>query len=219
MYLCLYSNLSLQQHTNKFYLFIVINLQQDQNITEEDLLSKLQHLNHKDFELIYDKYADRLFYYILSKTGDQKQSEDILQDVFIEFWNKKNKVEQSVYGFLFHITKCMILNHYRSKRVREEYIMHLSTYLQDINSVTPQKYVEAKEIMAQIEKLVSQFPLQCRKVFVMSRFKHMSNAEIAEELQISKRTVENYITKSLSFLRKNNISIYILFSIFLENGE
>lgn len=192
---------------------------QVQNITDEDLFFKLQQYDNGVFEEIYDQYAAKLFHYIFTKTGDKKQSEDILQEVFIEFWSKKEQIQQSIYGFLFHITKCMVLNYFRSQRVRDAYILHFSTFMQDINAITPQKYVEAKEIMEQIEKLVEKLPLQCRKVFVMSRFEHKSNDDIAEELQISKRTIENYITKSLAFLREHNISIYLIVSLFLDKGR
>lgn len=173
-------------------------------------------IDEKVFGEIYDAYSDQLFYYIYAKIGDEKQSEDILQDVFVEFWNKRLEVKHSVYGFLFQITKYHILNHFRSIKVRQRYIIHLSTYLQEINTITPHKYVEAKEIMDQIEKLVQQLPPQCRKVFVLSRFEHKSNDEISQLLKISKRTVENYITKSLAFIRDHNISIYLIVTIFMD---
>lgn len=186
---------------------------------EEDLLLALRNNTIKGFERAYDEYSEKLQYYIYSKIGDKKHSEDILQDVFLEFWNKIDQVDTSIYGFIFHITKCQILNYFRSERVRDKYIIHLSNFLNDINAITPHKYVEAKEIMLEIEKLVSQLPPQCRKVFILSRFDHKSNEQIAEELNISKRTVENYITKGLAFIRKNNISIYLILSLFLNKDK
>ncbi|MBL1409471.1 RNA polymerase sigma-70 factor [Sphingobacterium faecale] len=183
---------------------------------EQDLLLTLRRDTVKAFEQAYDAYSEKLLYYIYTKTGDKKRSEDILQEVFIDFWNKLDCIESSVYGYLFNSTKYQILNHYRSEKVKEKYLIHLSNFLQDINSITPQKYLEAKEIMEQIEALVAQLPPQCRKVFTMSRFEHKSNDEIAEELQISKRTVENYITKSLAFIRDHNISIYLVISYLID---
>lgn len=186
---------------------------------ERDLLSALRGNPTRGFERAYDEYAEKLLYYIYSKIGDKKHSEDILQDVFTDFWKKIDQVDTSIYGFLFHITKYQILNYFRSERVRNKYILHLSSFLHDINLITPHKYVEAKEIMEQIERLVDQMPPQCRKVFIMSRFEHKSNEQIAEELQISKRTVENYITKGLAFIRENNISIYLILSLLLDKNK
>ncbi|MDR2282127.1 MAG: RNA polymerase sigma-70 factor [Sphingobacterium sp.] len=183
---------------------------------ERDLLLMLRQNTSKAFEQAYDAYSEKLLYYIHSKIGDKKRSEDILQEVFIDFWNKIDCVDTSIYGYLFNSTKYQILNHYRSEKVKEKYLIHLSNFLQHINSISPQKYLEAKEIMAQIETLVAQLPPQCRKVFAMSRFEHKSNDEIAEELQISKRTVENYITKSLAFIREHNISIYLVISFLID---
>lgn len=186
---------------------------------EGDLLSALQKNPTRGFERAYEEYGEKLLYYIYSKVGNKKHSEDILQDVFTDFWNKIDQVNNSIYGFLFHITKYHVLNYFRSERVRNKYIIHLSNFLDDINLITPQKYMEAKEIMEQIEKLVAQLPPQCRKVFIMSRFDHKSNEQIAEEILLSKRTVENYITKALAFIRENNISIYLIILFFLDKDQ
>lgn len=183
---------------------------------ERDLLLTLRQNTSKAFEQAYDAYSDKLLYYIHSKIGDKKRSEDILQEVFVDFWNKIDLIDSSIYGYLFNSTKYQVLNHYRSERIKEKYLIHLSNFLQDINSITPHKYLEAKEIMEQIEALVAQLPPQCRKVFAMSRFECKSNDEIAEALQISKRTVENYITKSLAFIREHNISIYLIISYLID---
>lgn len=183
---------------------------------EQDLLLMLRQNTSKAFEQAYDAYSEKLLYYIHSKIGDKKRSEDILHEVFIDFWNKIDRIDTSVYGYLFNSTKYQILNYYRSEKVKEKYLIHLSSFLQNINTISPQKYLEAKEIMEQIEALVAQLPPQCRKVFAMSRFEYKSNDEIAEELQISKRTVENYITKSLAFIREHNIIIYFILSYLID---
>lgn len=186
---------------------------------EKNWLSVLRSNPKIGFEKAYAEYGEKLLYYIYSKTGDKRHSEDMLQDVFVEFWNKIDQVDTTVYGFIFQITKYQIFNYFRSKQIRNKYILHFSNFLSEINSVTPQKYLEAKEIMEQIEQIVEQMPPQCRKVFIMSRFEYKTNEQIAQDLQISKRTVENYITKALAFIRENNISIYLILCIFLDKEK
>lgn len=184
--------------------------------TDRELILRLSQGDDTVISDVYDAYADQLFYYLFSKTGDKDQSEDLLQDVFVEFWNKRLEVERSIYGFLFHISKCLVLNYFRSVKVREKYLIHFSSYLQDVNTITPETSIEVEEMIRQIESLVSKLPHQCRKVFIMSRFEHKSNDEIAAQLKISKRTVENYITKSLAFIREHNITIYLILVHFIN---
>lgn len=168
------------------------------------------------FKIVYNKYADDLFTYIYSKVGSDKIAEDILQEVFIDFWEKRSEIKISVYGFLLQMCKYKIFNHYRSERVRGEYILHLSNFLTEINELTPYKYVEAKDILHHIESLIENLPPKCRKVFYMNRFEHKSISEIAEELNISKRTVENYITTSLAYIKNQNISLYLIIIFYLN---
>lgn len=176
---------------------------------EKQTLEVLEHNPNLAFTLIYDKYSKDLLHFVLSKVGDKKVSEDILQNVFSDFWSNKHKINKSIYGYLINSLKYQIFNYFRSEKVKAKYLIHLSVYLDEINKITPHKFLEAKEVMEHIEKLMEQLPKQCRRIFVMSRFEHKSNEEIALELNISKRTVENYITQALAFIRKKNISAYI----------
>ncbi|MCA5006240.1 RNA polymerase sigma-70 factor [Sphingobacterium bovistauri] len=169
----------------------------------------------KVFEQLYEKYARPMFNYIFSKVGDKKIAEDLLQDVFIEFWEKRLEVQTSAYGFILQIAKYKIFNHYRSERVRDKYIMHLGNFLTEINELTPHKYLEAKELMLQIEALIDELAPQCKKVFYMSRFEHKSNTEIAEELNLSKRTVENYISSSMNFIKHKNKFLFIILFFYI----
>ncbi len=178
------------------------------------ILQLIQHDSIEAFKLAYNRYAHSLLKYALKKVGDKEIAEDLVQNAYIEFWEKRFQIQSNIYGFLFKSLKYQIFNYYRSEKVRDKYLLHLSVFLDEINKVTPQKYLEAKELFSEIETLTKQLPKQCRKVFVMSRFEEKSNDEIAKELDISKRTVENYITQALAFIRKKNKSVYIVLTAF-----
>ncbi|WKK56874.1 RNA polymerase sigma-70 factor [Sphingobacterium sp. BN32] len=178
------------------------------------LLGLIQKDSVEAFKLAYNQYAPGLLRYALKKIGDKEIAEDIVQNTYVELWEKRFEIKSNISGFLFQSLKFQIFNYYRSEKVRDKYLLHLSVFLDEINKVTPHKYLEAKELFLEIEALTKQLPKQCRKVFVMSRFEVKSNDEIAEELEISKRTVENYITQALAFIRKKNHSAYIVLTTF-----
>ena len=74
------------------------------------------------------------------------------------------------------------------------------TYEKSVFSEDGMNLVELeKKIYSEIEKL----PAQCKRIFKMNRFDGLSNSEIAERLQLSKRTIETQISKALRILRKN----------------
>lgn len=188
----------------------------ENNAEKGDDLIDLKLNSRKEFDQIYNRYADTILQYIYTKTGNIEDSEDILQDVFIEFWDKRHTITSSVYGFLLSITKFKVFNYFRSARVKEKYILHLTNFLQAVNTNTPHKYLVAKEMLAQIESIITELPQQCKTVFYMSRFENKSNEEISNELNISLRTVENYLSKSLNFIKKNDFKLYLSLQLLLS---
>lgn len=187
------------------------------NYIETDLENRVIELLKTDyneaFELIYSSYLETLLQYTYQKVGDKKIAEDIVQNVFIQFWESNKTINTSIYGYLLNSIKYQVLNHYRSSKVKNKYLIHLSVYLENFTHTNPIHTLEAKELLKDLEEIISKLPNQCRKVFILSRFENLSNNEIADQLNISKKTVENYITQALAFIRKKNKTIYYTMTI------
>ncbi len=160
--------------------------------------------NKHDFELIYKKHYTMLYHIIIKITEDKGVTEDIIQDVFIKIWNKRNElnIHGSVKSYL--IKSCInstinFLNHQRNKNEMplEEYAL-----TDESNNDTYHHALDKQYIKKRMRQEINQLPGMCRTVFILNRFEKMSYKEIANYLDISVKTVDNHLWKAVTYLRK-----------------
>src|SRR5690606_9770696 len=169
-----------------------------------ELLKALQNGDKKAFEYIYLRFGDKLVRYVDSRVRDRSVSEEIVQELFLSLWSRRKKVapDTDLEPYLFSAAKYKILSHIRSEKVRRRYAEHFALFVAQHQSNLTAELLDLADLKALIEERISELPPKCQQVFRMSRFAHKSIAEIAEEMGISKRTVENYLTKALKYLRE-----------------
>ncbi len=179
------------------------------------LLERLKKGDSACFELLYSKYSGKLYNYILSiSKGDFYMAEEIVQNVFVKIWEIRQHIdtEGSFSSFVFTVGKNLYLNVLKSRMqgfLYHEYVMEHASELE--NSV--EEEVEFKMLEEQINTLIDQLPPARRKVYILSRIKHLPNREIAEQLNISENTVESQLTKATQFMRKNLLPYYKVVSL------
>lgn len=172
--------------------------------------------DEKSFEKIYYLYFPRLYSYALKILNNKDLSEDIVQDVFIRFWEKspflKNKNLES---FLFRMVKNACINNLRHQKIVEQRNVEVKNqyqgeelYALDMMGDEPYALIE-KELRKEINEVFLSLPEKCRMVFKMSRIDGLKNQEIASSLKVSIKTVEKHITKALKIYKKN-FPYYIL---------
>lgn len=172
-------------------------------ITTEDtvLLKAVEEGDNASFRAIYEKYARDLFHYAQNVINDKAVCEDIIQEVFVSLWSKRktNRIT-SLKPYLFQAVKYQIFNHFRNNRFSKEDLTRLNIIDVSMNISQDLEYSELDQI---IRNHVAKLPKRCRHIFVLSRYQHKTNKEIAEELEISVQAVKNQISKALAFLRNN----------------
>lgn len=135
--------------------------------------------------------------------GDVDVAQDLVQDVFCKFWEKQANLEinSSHKAYLYKSVFNHSLNHLKKvKRTDEREALFCSSICSEQNNVESQ--LDLKETNLIVQQAVDMLPSACRAVFVLSRFEQMSHKEIAAQLDISAKTVENQIGKALKHLRK-----------------
>lgn len=169
-------------------------------LSDQDLLDNLR--NGEDvLSVIFDRYWKRLYTYAFKIYNDENICEDIVQELFINLWEKAEESQiLNLEAYLLRAVKYRVANHIRSLKLTETHDQILEGITYPSNSILSLEYQEfEKEIFSEIKKL----PPRCREIFMLSRFESYSNAEIAKELNLSKRTVEKQISNALSFLKVN----------------
>lgn len=174
-----------------------------------------QYNEEKTFKEIYDQNWSRLFHFALNVIGDRAACEDIIQDVFISFWQKRNDLKvDNISAYLFQSVKFQIFKYLRNNKITKRHLNRISLLQNEYNI---EGILEAKELALELKQIIKKLPERCQQIFMMSRFEHLTNQEIAVQLGLSVQTVKNQISKALSYLRKEMSSdMYFLLLFFLS---
>jgi RNA polymerase sigma-70 factor (ECF subfamily) len=155
----------------------------------------------KAFELIYQNYYETFCRIAYKIVVDKDAAEDVVQEVLLEFWNKKEQIEitSSIQGYLRRSVYYRSLNHIKQKSKFTEDENALLNHENDDESIEEKMY--ASEMQEKIDKVIESLPEKCRYAFALSRYEQKTYNEIAEIMEISVKTVENQISKALRILR------------------
>jgi len=155
-------------------------------------------------------YAQKLFSF------SDDESRDIVQDVFVKFWNNREKadVRFSVRSYLFISVKnkCLDLVRKKNKDIKVQNI----SLAEDTIDESFETFVFS-ELEALFNASLAKLPERCREIFELSRLHGLKNREIAAKLNLSEKTVENQITKALHILKeelKDYLPLLFLFEFF-----
>jgi RNA polymerase sigma-70 factor (family 1) len=168
--------------------------------SEAELVLNVSQGNILAFNTLYYEYSDRLYRFALGYLKSEEEAEDLVQQVFTKIWEKRahlNK-ELSFKSYLFTIAFNIIRKHFRTKTYMSEYLN--AKINADLNIETSQK-ITYDSLYQYITKLANQLPKQRKVIFIKSRFEGLNISEIADELKISHKTVENQLTAALKFIR------------------
>ena len=170
-------------------------------LTDLDLIALLKTADEHAFTEIYNRHWKRLLAIAYNHTKDKSSAKEIVQEVFISLWNRRDKIEiQSVDNYLATATKFTVFKSFYRPVKRQERILaniHVDTCQLD------EEAIDAKFLQDYINGFVEKLPEKCRLVFKYSREAGLSIPEIAHEMHIAEKTVEAHLTKALKTLRSN----------------
>jgi RNA polymerase sigma-70 factor (ECF subfamily) len=173
-------------------------------------LEKLALGDQDTFRCLFLKYYPKVKSFITYFVKVEAIAEELSQDIFEYIWMNKEYLSdvKAINAYLFHIAKNKAINYLNHQRIEEDYI---STHI-DLQEYTIEDNFYAKELELLIRLTVEKMPEQRRRIFEMSRFKNLKNSEIAEKLNISKKTVENHINLALKQIREVT-AVFVLFFV------
>lgn len=173
-------------------------------INDDDVfLKKIFHSSpYTAFDLLFKKYYAVLCNHAIRFVYSKQKAEDIVSEVFVQFWKNKLyfSVSKSYRTYLFTAVRNRCISH-----LKAELSMKVPDTLEDnqlADRCTPEDILFASELHIRIEKTIKALPPRQQQVFVMSRFEAKTNNMIAGELNLSMKTVEMHISKALAALRK-----------------
>lgn len=176
----------------------------------------------RDFEMLFKEHYENLCSYAYLFLKDTDTSEDAVQEVFYKLWKSRDKIsiDTSIKSYLFRAVRNSCMNVIEHLKVKEGYRDSTAQGLEgDQHTSVDQSIVN--ELEQKIKETIDLLPSERRKVFMMSRYEGLKYREIAKELNISVKTVENQMYQALIFMREH-LKEYlplILWLIFLRNSK
>ncbi|HNX55390.1 MAG TPA: RNA polymerase sigma-70 factor [Prolixibacteraceae bacterium] len=183
----------------------------------DELLQQFKANDKNAINLLYERYSKRLYSFAYAYLKTEMDALDVVQEVFINVWNKRNNLrnDTNLEAYLFTVTKNSIITIFRKKISEKQYFEHLKNVAILYHSDTEDS-LDYQVLSERLSELVTQLPEQRRLIFKMSKEKGMSNKAIAEELHISVKTVEDHMTKARHYLKKQLTEYGIIAFLFYE---
>ncbi len=183
-------------------------------MNERYLIDGLTNRNKAVFDFIFHYYYSGLCAFCEHITGDQQAAEDIVQDLFVGLWIKHRQIQitNSLKNYLFTSVKNRSLDHLKKekRKIKKQAIL---PGREEIPENLSSLWFAESELRSIVEISLKKLPPRCREIFELSRFEGLKNQEIADRLNLSKRTVELQVSNALKQLRndlKDYLPLYFL---------
>lgn len=163
------------------------------------------------YRLVFDHYSQVLYRYVYAVTKDKFESEDVIQDTFIQLFLHKNKIETAahIYPYLFVVAKRILLMRFRKKVVQAKYDSYMQSQTEGEYRAT-EEVVHFKELNHILASVQQQLPAAEKEVFHLSKTLGMTYDEISNLKGISRNTVKNQIISATKKVRMQLKKYYFL---------
>lgn len=177
---------------------------------EKCLVKKMSEGDKIAFQQLFMAYYPKVRYFIYGFLKSNEEAEDLTQEVFLKIWTYRTRFANvTTFGaYLYTLAKNTTFNHIESKHIRTDGFNEQP--IADETSHTSHEELVAKDLQLFIDMLVDAMPTQRKRVYELSRKEGLTNEEISEQLNLSKKTVENHLNLALKELRKAILLIQLL---------
>ena len=165
-------------------------------------LEQLKAGDESSYKKLFDEYYVRLCVFAKKYTHDIDVSKDLVQDLFVKLYadRKTLKINTSIQSYLYQSVKNRCLNYIRHEQINTTHLQNIKAVKIEENHQWEDKMIET-ELESKIFQIVTSLPKQYKRIYNMSRVEGRKNKQIADELNISIRTVETQISNALKELR------------------
>jgi RNA polymerase sigma-70 factor (family 1) len=157
----------------------------------------------KGLELLFRRFYKPLCSHAVRFVYSRQIAEDLVSEVFFQFYRTKSyqNISSSYTSYLFRAVRNECFTHLRREFGKTDAIELTTENAISIQQQQPDAEIHYNHLFLKVNEVIGQLPMQCRRVFLMSRFESKKYHEIANELNISPKTVEVHISKALKHLR------------------
>ena len=183
-------------------------MEEQERQPEKDDIERLRRGDHRTFERLFKSHYEGLCGYAFRLLHDREDAKDIVQDIFCQLWDNRERLEVrvSLEAYLYKMVYTRCVMSMRHQKVVKEYAEQaaLDLYLQEVIQ-TPEAELKLrdKDLHRFIQEAIDKLPPRCREIFTLAQIEHLSHKEIAAQLNVSEKTIENQMTIAFERLRKD----------------
>ncbi len=170
-------------------------------VTDERLIAAIKEDSYVNYNKLFERYYARLCQYVFSMLKNKEDSEDVVQELFLNLWNNRKKIviNGNISAYLYKMAKNQTLNFIRSTA---SYRNLLENWETTQPCFYEENQLETDEFRIALFDCINHLPERSRQVLLFHRIKGLKQKEIAEKLTITVKTIKNQIWTSLQKLRK-----------------
>jgi len=178
------------------------------DLTENELIACIRAGDAAAFQSVFEEHYRALCVFASSYTGSRAAAEEVVQDVFLRIWQRRERWELAgpIAAYLYTAVRNHALNEVRRQRVRDHWQAGARRESTDVRlratAPSADQDVQAAELVRIMQETINELPPRCREAFLLRRQHHLTYAEIARVMGIAPKTVEIHIGVALRALRK-----------------
>jgi RNA polymerase sigma-70 factor (family 1) len=189
-------------------------------VTDSELLRQMAAGDENGLKCLHERYWSKLYEYAVRKVTFQEVAEEIVQDVFLDLWKRRETLlVERLDAYLFGATKKRIIDVIRASLVRkhhEESSQLLRT--SEDTGLDAEEELAYQELYSAIHKCLDLLPEKTSEIFRMNRMEQLSAREISTLLNIPARTVEYHITQGLRMMKVHLQDFLVLLFVIFQAG-
>lgn len=180
--------------------------------SDQELLSLFREGDEAAFRFVYDRYWNKLYVIARKRLNDPLEAEEIVQDIFCNLWQKRYRLNllKGFDNYFAIAVKYEVINRMAKMARASDYIKDAAAALSELDEGTIQ-LLDYNQLQEQLKLTIASLPEKCRLVFTLKEEQGYTQKQIANELDISEKTVEAHLSKARKTLRDTFGNLYGLF--------
>lgn len=174
-----------------------------EQLSDKELWDSIVEDNSQAFAILYNRHWKKLYKTAAYYLKNEEAAEQILHDAFVVLWDRRKSLKiENFSNYMYITTKYHVFKYLKAAKVSiVDYIEQYEDLDNAVDYNNGALRLNHKDFETQLDQCLTGLPKRCKEIFWLSRIDNLSNDEIADQLGISKRTVENQITQALKHLR------------------
>lgn len=178
------------------------------NQTDDELVALLNLGDRNAFQVIYKRYASDLFRYARKTIDVKEDCEEILQEIFTSLWERHESLRiLSLKYYLLKAVQYKVVRYVQHRKTRMRYVEHYRFFEVAYDSIDKEERTP-EAIMAMLVEFTNDLPNRCQTAIKLRLLENLSNGEIAQRMNITKKTVEVYMLTAYNHFRSSYGKIY-----------